>query len=212
MAPGLGAEALPRRLLWGILALVLAGVIAGGALWSGSRPGATWGVPAEGPSAPGDPLPDFALTAEDGSAFTRADLLGKVWIAGFIYTRCTTLCPRVTARMAKLRATGVSLVSFSVDPDWDRPEVLRLYAAEHGAAAPGWHFLTGDREALTRLGGQGFRLSLSPAPPSSGELVIHSDRLVLLDTRARIRGSYSCGDSEAIGRLLRDVESVRREP
>src|SRR5437867_913183 len=81
---------------------------------------------------------DFALTERSGETVHRADLLGKVWVAAFGFTRCTGPCPQVSGTMARLQAElagqpDVRLVSFSVDPDHDTPEVLREYAQRFGA-------------------------------------------------------------------------------
>src|SRR2546421_10383981 len=69
---------------------------------------------------------DFSLTDQNGRTVSRSDLLGKVWVASFIFTRCTTLCPQVSATLSQLQQetspkAGVMLVSFTVDPDHDTP-------------------------------------------------------------------------------------------
>ena len=74
-------------------------------------------------------VPEFSLTERNGRAITLADLRGKFWIADFIYTSCTDTCPLQSAAMAKLqeqwsKQPDVKLVSFSVDPERDTPQVL----------------------------------------------------------------------------------------
>src|SRR5919199_1065199 len=71
-------------------------------------------------------VPDFALTERSGQSVIRADLLGKVWIASAIFTRCAEECPLVSNHMARLQATfaaepDVRLVSITVDPGYDTP-------------------------------------------------------------------------------------------
>ena len=75
------------------------------------------------------PVGDFTLTERDGREVHASDLAGKVWIASFIFTRCTGPCPRVTATMMRLEEefadeADVRLVTFTVDPEYDTPEVL----------------------------------------------------------------------------------------
>ena len=77
------------------------------------------------------------MTERTGKAVSRADLSGKVWVASFVFTRCAGPCPLVTSTMARLQhdlagQEGVFLVTFTVDPDNDTPEVLRQYAADFG--------------------------------------------------------------------------------
>ena len=110
-------------------------------------------------------VPDFALIERSGQAVTRADLLGKVWIASIIFTRCVQECPLVSNHMARLQATfaaepDVRLVSITVDPAYDTPEVLTHYAQSFAAQPQRWLFLTGDKAMIYRLVRQGFRLGL----------------------------------------------------
>jgi len=110
-------------------------------------------------------VPDFALMERSGQSVTRADLHGKVWIASIIFTRCVEECPLVSNHMAQLQATfaaepDVRLVSITVDPAYDTPEVLTRYAQSFAAQSQRWLFLTGDKAMIYRLVRQGFRLGL----------------------------------------------------
>ncbi|NDJ12607.1 MAG: hypothetical protein EBY17_15635 [Acidobacteriia bacterium] len=98
----------------------------------------------------GDPLPDFALTDQAGRAVRPSDLRGRVLAIDFIYTRCPLpdVCPRLSASFAtvakRLRGQAVTLLSITVDPEYDTPQILAEYAKRWGAAGLNWHFLTGD--------------------------------------------------------------------
>ena len=110
-------------------------------------------------------VPDFALIERSGQSVTRADLRGKVWIASIIFTRCVDECPLVSNHMARLQATfaaepDVRLVSITVDPAYDTPEVLTRYAQSFAAQPQRWLFLTGDKATIYRLVREGFRLGL----------------------------------------------------
>jgi cytochrome oxidase Cu insertion factor (SCO1/SenC/PrrC family) len=110
-------------------------------------------------------VPDFALIERSGQSVTRADLLGKVWIASIIFTRCAEECPLVSNHMARLQATfaaepDVRLVSITVDPAYDTPDVLTRYAQSFAAQPQRWLFLTGDKATIYRLVREGFRLGL----------------------------------------------------
>ena len=160
-------------------------------------------------------VPAFTLTADDGRAVSADDLRGQVWIADFIFTRCPSQCPMLTANMAKVQkalpadpAGVVRLVSFSVDPGYDTPEVLRAYGERFGADTTRWAFLTGDRAALYTLIRDGFHLAVGEAPDSAG-MITHSDRFILVDRDLRIRGYYSGSDPEGHARLVRDAAALR---
>jgi len=145
-------------------------------------------------------LPPFELVAASGEPFGLDDLEGRVWVVNFFFTRCGAICPRLTAAMHSLQeryeaagtGPGLGLLSVTVDPDHDTPEVLGDYARRHDVDAGRWTFLTGDRAAVERLVEQGFRTAIGP--PGQDEAgwidIAHSGRLVLVDRRGRIRGYY----------------------
>jgi protein SCO1/2 len=196
---------LRRSLIWGFLVATLLAVT-GAAVWQiARRP--------EPPPFLGE-VPDFALVNRDGQTVRRADLLGAPWIADFIFTRCGASCPMMTMRMARLEKelpdVGTRFVSFSVDPEYDTPQVLQEYAESFGA--PGrWLFLTGEKRAIHRLSREGFKLAVDDATPvNEDEPILHSTRFVLVDGEGKIRGYYEAFDDEAVKKLERDVAALAR--
>jgi len=154
-------------------------------------------------------VPSFTLVERSGRAVSAADLAGHVWVADFVFTHCPTFCPLLTERMAGLQkalapaADPVRLVSFSVDPVHDTPEVLLDYA-RRARAGDGWLFVTGPREALAALLRDGFKVAWADdGPPASP--ITHSDRFVLVDRALRIRGYYHGTQPDDVARLARDA-------
>jgi len=161
-------------------------------------------------------VPAFALTDHQGRVVSRETLAGRVWVADFILTRCAGQCPMMTAQMARLartldREAPVRLVSISVDPTWDTPEVLATYAQAAGADRASWLFLTGEAEEITRLCRDGFKLAFGEADGTAEEPITHSTRLVLVDRLGRIRGYYDATDDEAMGLLQRHLRLLLKE-
>lgn len=161
-------------------------------------------------------LPPFELVDGSGKKVSRSDLEGQVWVADFIFTNCAGICPILSARMAEIQKAlaegGVDarLVSISVDPARDSPEAMRAYGERFKADPARWWFLTGERDALYDLIGKGFLLSVADrsqeeADADGGELITHSDRFVLVDRQARIRGYYHGSDRDAVAKLIDDV-------
>lgn len=155
-------------------------------------------------------LPAFALTERSGAVVGPAELAGAPWVADFVFTRCRMSCPLLTGRMRELAArlpegSRARLVSISVDPEHDTPEVLRRYAAEQGADER-WLFLTGPRAELRALVRDGFLLPVEDQPDNAEMPVLHSDRFVLVDAAGRIRGFYSPLESGELDRLLADID------
>ena len=202
-----------ERWVWIGLGAVIALVLVAG-LWA--LRGGTAGSATEPPVI--GSVPPFSLVERSGRPISRDDLVGRPWVADFIFTRCVGMCPALSTRMAELRrqlrqqGLQARLVSFSVDPSHDTPEVLREYAARFGADES-WLFVTGDRDALYQLIGQGFRLSVADRPTEqsadSGELVTHSDRFVLIDATGRIRGYYHGSDLDAVPLVLHDLAALQ---
>ena len=234
-----------RSLRWGLL--VLAATVGGGiAAWPWIARQARWPFgmltftnPSQSAlerlSVYGE-VPDFTFTERSGRPITRADLLGKVWIANFIYTQCTETCPIQSAKVALLQAEFVDekdlrLVSITVDPEQDTPPVLSRYAERYGADPVRWLFLTGDKRTIYHLAADGFKLSvvdpddpkersgilrfLGPRPAfathGSKGLIIHSSRFVLVDRQARIRAYHLPDDEQSLKRLRQNVKIVLRE-
>jgi cytochrome oxidase Cu insertion factor (SCO1/SenC/PrrC family) len=173
--------------------------------------------------APGEParpeagtvLPDFAMTAvgESGERpFGRAEMLGRPWVVGFVFTRCAGPCPLVSERMRTLARSlpeGVGLLTVTVDPDGDDAERLRAYARRLGADERRWVFLRGDLPQTYRLLYEGFRLPLSIDPAAQPERrATHSTRLVLVGPRGEVRGSYDSLSDLDENALARDARRL----
>jgi protein SCO1/2 len=166
-------------------------------------------------------LPAFEFTDQTGSAFGSKDLADHVWVATFIYSTCPGPCPRVVQKVRELDAQltndpRLRLVSFTVDPEVDTPDVLAEYADSHGIQAERWKLLTGPSEDVFELVRKGFLLGVSrsdtgDAPPSADGPVVHSVRLVLIDTEMNVRGYYDTTDPAAMARASTGIERLLAE-
>jgi cytochrome oxidase Cu insertion factor (SCO1/SenC/PrrC family) len=203
-----------RSLLLGVSVLSL-GITLGTFFWLkfAPRPGLTgWDSrPLEGLQRYGS-VPQFSLVERSGQQTTLDHFRGIIWVADFIYTTCTDTCPMQTAEMAILQEEwkdrpGLKLVSFTVDPEKDTPEVLSRYAERYRADRERWLFLTGAKEDISRLVQAGFKLSAAPVVNTSSaeSVIIHSPRFVLIDRQAQIRGYYDSRDRQALERLKKDL-------
>ena len=146
------------------------------------------------------PVGDFTLTDQDGRTVRPSDpeLAGKVWVASFIFTRCAGPCPQVTATMVRLQneladRPDVRLLTFTVDPEYDTPEVLKKYAGRFGAHPDRWRFLTGPEADVYRLENDGFKIGATKNPDaqaSPGDAVSHSTLLAVVDRHGVVRGYF----------------------
>ncbi len=174
-------------------------------------------LPREAPLEELFPMPSFELTSEQGKALSDQDLRGKVVVANFIFTRCPTVCPALTARMAKIQTEipaelPVHFVSFSVDPKHDTPEVLREFGAKYDQDPSRWTFLTGDLAEVMKAVEEGFRIGITGAddPEATPFDIVHGEHFVLVDKAGTIRGYYPNSDL-SLQRLVRDAKRLAKE-
>jgi len=154
-------------------------------------------------------LPEFTLQERNGKSLSSKELKGKVWVAGFIFTHCGGQCPLISAQMERLQRklhhrSQFRLVSFSVDPTRDTPKVLSAYAKKYSADDNQWLFLTGETETVNGLLRNGFHVG---AELKDGD-IIHSDKLVLIDSKGQIRGYYDGTDPAAVDALAADAKHL----
>jgi protein SCO1 len=165
-----------------------------------------------------EPLPilgrvaDFALVDQASAPVSRGALDGEPWVASFVFTRCPQICPRLSERMralqvlAKGHAAPLRLVTFSVDPEHDVPDVLKSYADGFGADRATWRFLTGSEAqvaAVARSLSVAFEGKADAAKADFG--IMHSGHLILVDGRGRIRGYYPSSEDGVEQRILADL-------
>ena len=163
-------------------------------------------------------VPSFKLVDQRGAPYTTASMLGHATVVDFVFTHCTSSCPRLTAQMAELQkrfakdGSDARLVSFSVDPDNDTPAVLSDYAARSGADPARWTFVTGPADDVIRAVVQGFKVSAAKiARGASDSEVTHGDWFVLADAAGRIRGYYPTDDERDIEHVIEDAERLATE-
>jgi protein SCO1/2 len=164
-----------------------------------------------------DKVPPFTMTDSDGHSFNGSSLLGKVWVADFIYTSCPAACPMMSARMKRVHKEiaglpDVRIVSFSVDPK-DTPADLKAFGSRYGGATPDWIFLAGTAQIVHQIAFTTFH---------TGDIlgkIEHSTKFALVDKHGYIRGYYSSlaaeGDDESeehgIPQLLQDLQTLRKD-
>lgn len=157
-------------------------------------------------------IPPFFFTDQNGQPFTQEHLKGKVYLADFFFTSCPTICPKMTNTMRLVQASlkdepNFHLVSHSIDPEFDSPEVLRAYATKKEADTTNWTFLTGDLLDIYDICEFGYMAFAKPDPEAPGG-IIHSGFLVLVDQNKHIRGAYDGTRAELAPTIVQDIKSL----
>jgi protein SCO1/2 len=153
--------------------------------------------------------PAFELTDQNGKTFAKTDLMGKVWIADFVFTHCGGPCPIMSSKLAEIQKQvdrpAVKLVSFSVDPERDTPAVLKEYARTYGADESRWSFLTGPKQAIYDTAAA---MKITAIPATADAPIIHSDLFLLVDRAGQVVGVYHSNDNDRMKQLVADATEL----
>lgn len=159
------------------------------------------------------PIDPFSFQDQTGETFTMDDLLGKVWIANFIFTNCDTVCPQMTYEMAALQSKfakeniDVEFVSFTVDPNMDSPEVLQKYMQNFTDDESNWHMLTGyAQEEIETFAREQFQTIVQK--PETSNQVIHGVNFYLVDSNGVVVNEYNYIDEFYDVEMMEDVKSI----
>ena len=168
-------------------------------------------------------IADFSFKNQNNEIITQNHYEDVIYVADFFFTTCPTICPIMTDNMVWLQEQikdmpDVKLLSFSVTPDIDTPEVLRAYADEKGVIDSKWNLLTGDKKEIYYLARQSF---LAVKTTTVGELydMVHTENVILVDKNKRIRGFYDGtnldeekdDDTQTVMQLLKDIKWLREQ-
>jgi protein SCO1/2 len=160
---------------------------------------------------------NFQLTNQDGRVVTPREFYGSVVLVNFIFTSCSNVCPMMTSQMAKLQerlkgtAKSIQLLSISVDPHNDTPEVLKKYAERYKANTQLWTFLTGSFGEIKRLVVDDFKTALDGKKPSdpndaSGMMdITHSEYFVLVDQAGQIRAYRTIKTESDLNKIVKEM-------
>jgi protein SCO1/2 len=155
------------------------------------------------------PVGEFSFVGSDGKPVTNADLDGKVWACACFFTCCTESCPQLSGSFARLQhelagQQDVRLVSLTVDPEHDNPDMLDRYAKSFGARPDRWLFLTGGHHEVTEFVRKRLLLGVekNDAPDAKpGGRVLHSNKLTLIDRSGHVRGHFDGTDTDEVTKL-----------
>ena len=157
---------------------------------------------------------DFHLVDSHGRAVTRADVARRVYVAGFFYAECRTLCPDVRAQLSRVHEafaadTLVRILSHSVAPERDDPARLARYAEHNHVDGVQWRLLTGSRAELERLARDAYFVELSDTTGNTRGRLRHTETLLLVDGEGRLRGAYDGSLAYDVNQLIADVRTLR---
>ncbi len=160
-------------------------------------------------------IPFFSYLNQDSVRITSKDLKGKVWIANFFFTSCPSICPPMMSQMRRLNVLTndvekeVQFISFSIDPNNDKPYVLKKYIKNNGISTKNWVLLTGNEKKTHKLGVDHFMVHAKKDAMASGGFA-HSDGMVLVDKEGYVRGIYLGTQTPQVDQLNIDLRKLLR--
>lgn len=149
-------------------------------------------------------LPSYSFTNQNNQTLNNESFLGKVQLINFFFTSCHGPCPRLMADISKVERevdnAALQILSISVDPSRDTPEVLQQYKEKFPAKVATWHLATTDKASLLRFAEDGLKLALGE------EIDLHSTRVVLVDQKGNMRGLFDPKeDADALVLAIRSL-------
>ena len=156
-------------------------------------------------------IPDFEYITHDSTMLSSKSLNGKILIADFFFTSCSTICPLMTKNMkyvdSSLRnfSKHISLLSFTINPDFDTPKVLRRYRSKYKISSKNWLFLRGNEEQTHQLGIEHFKV-FATRDENVSDGFAHSGAFTLVDKEGFVRGVYLGTDKKEVDKLIKDVK------
>ncbi len=136
-------------------------------------------------------VPAFSFINQAGKSISNIDYEGKVYVIEFFFTTCPTICPRMNANLIQIQNSfkgfeDFGVASFTINPDYDTPEILKAYAEHYGVTNPNWHLMTGNKDDIYKLANQGFNLYTGENAEAEGGFE-HSGNFALIDKNGFIR-------------------------
>ena len=161
-------------------------------------------------------IPSFSFTDQSGAAFGTKELEGKIYAVDFFFTSCPGICPKLTTNFTKVQQayekdSKVMLLSFSVTPDRDSVSVLDNYAKSHGIDYAKWRLLTGSKKDIYALARKSFFADEDLGLQEDENTFLHTENVLLIDTKGRIRGLYKGTYPLEIEKLIKEIGILEKE-
>lgn len=158
----------------------------------------------------------FSLHNQLGHIINNDSLKNCVYVANFFFTTCTSICPKMATNLEKLQEkylknNKVKLLSFSVTPWIDSISVLKQYAINHNVDASKWNLLTGTKEEIYSLARKSFFAEKTLGLQKTNDEFLHTESMLLIDTKGRIRGIYNATQVVDMERVSDDIEILLKE-
>ncbi|MEM7108366.1 MAG: SCO family protein [Bacteroidota bacterium] len=160
-------------------------------------------------------IADFKFVNQDSNYVTQETFRDQIYVSDFFFTTCPTICPIMKTQMLRVYEKykdnpQVGILSHSIDPKHDTVAVLRSFAERLGAESDKWHFVTGEKEEIYKMGQTSYMVSAVEDPSEPGGF-IHSGAFILVDKERRVRGIYDGTLADQVDVMMKDMEILLKE-
>lgn len=144
-------------------------------------------------------LPSWSLTSHHNKPFGSQQLDGKPYLVSFFFTSCPSICPKIMKAMKRVhdRTAALELVSITVDPETDTPDVLQRSLDKYDAKGARWTLCTGTDAQIRAVVVDGFKTYVGKQLAKTADVydIMHGSRLVLVDGKGQVRGHFSTDEA-----------------
>ena len=157
-------------------------------------------------------IADFTFVNQDGAIVTNSSFKNKIYVADFFFINCPSICPEMSKQMYRiyekfLENEHVSLLSHTIDPEYDTVAALANYARLLGVNSEKWQFVTGDKEQIYDIGETSYMVVANEDKNAPGGF-IHSGAFLLIDKERQVRGVYDGTVTSQVDLLIKDINKL----
>ena len=161
-------------------------------------------------------IPPFSFTNQDGEVITEKSFENQIYVAGFFFSTCPGICPKIRSKLSKVQEAflddpSVHILQHSIRPSSDTVEILKQYADYHKIKSGQWHLVTGEKDSIYRLAKEAYFASEDLGNIQNTNDFLHSESILLIDQNRHIRGIYNGLNSASMSYLLTDIEALKTE-
>jgi protein SCO1/2 len=160
-------------------------------------------------------IPAFSFLNQDSTVITDKAFDGKIYVADFFFTSCTSICPIMHRNMLQLynkfqNNNQVKFISHSIDIKYDTPSRLKKYATKLGVKGNQWEFVQGTYEAIFNQAAKSY-LVVAAQDKTAPQGLLHDGWFILVDKQKRMRGAYDGTKDDQVAKLMADMDILLSE-
>jgi protein SCO1 len=158
----------------------------------------------------------FSFINQNGKTITNKNVEGRIYVANFFFTNCTSICPKMMNNLKKVQQAfsnnkDVLILSHSVLPETDSISRLAAYANKFGISSRQWWLLTGNKDQIYKLARKSYFADEEIGYNKNSTEFLHTENCILVDKKERIRGVYNGTLELEMNKLIEHIKILQLE-